>query len=189
MYLDFSDPLWDKEVFDPHLELPSFLYKHKIIESLKLFSCRFDFSEFRNLSVLKDLFVGWVEVTSTSLNSLLIDCPLLESLSLKKCRSLGDPEISGPNLKLKRLTIDNCNNYVRITLMAKNLQYFKCAGLLTYFSIENQPHVKAVEFDFQVESEFDGSGFFGDTLKNILLKLNPTTLTVCSVVLRVCTKF
>lgn len=188
LYLDFADPSWGEDEFDPHLrlfQLPTFVYKHKVLESLKLFSCRFDVSEFSAFSVLKDLSLGWVEVRSSSLKALLMNCPLLEGLCLKNCWNLGDPDISGPNLRLRRLIIDKCSIDNHIILMAQKLQYFKYSGLVKSFLLEDQPDVEEAELDFGLESEFDNSGYCGDTLQDILRNLYSNTLTVCSYMLQV----
>ncbi|WKA12429.1 hypothetical protein VitviT2T_029811 [Vitis vinifera] len=187
LYLDFADPSWGEDEFDPHLrlfQLPTFVYKHKVLESLKLFSCRFDVSEFSAFSVLKDLSLGWVEVRSSSLKALLMNCPLLEGLCLKNCWNLGDPDISGPNLRLRRLIIDKCSIDNHIILMAQKLQYFKYSGLVKSFLLEDQPDVEEAELDFGLESEFDNSGYCGDTLQDILRNIYSNTLTVCSYMLQ-----
>ncbi|RVW99672.1 F-box protein [Vitis vinifera] len=144
----------------------------------------FDVSEFSAFSVLKDLSLGWVEVRSSSLKALLMNCPLLEGLCLKNCWNLGDPDISGPNLRLRRLIIDKCSIDNHIILMAQKLQYFKYSGLVKSFLLEDQPDVEEAELDFGLESEFDNSGYCGDTLQDILRNIYSNTLTVCSYMLQ-----
>ncbi|XP_021688799.2 putative F-box protein At3g29830 [Hevea brasiliensis] len=92
--LDFSDPTW-KEVddLDNHpaiVELPSQVYQHVGLETLKLFSCNFDASRLNNFPNLKRVSLGWLEINVVSFKALLLRFPLLESFNLKKVASLRD---------------------------------------------------------------------------------------------------
>ncbi|KAJ6297962.1 hypothetical protein OIU76_019143 [Salix suchowensis] len=111
--LDFSDPAWREDEIMNHeagFELPSHVYEHgQALESLKLFSCRFDASKFTNFSAIKSLSLGWININIGSIVVILESCPLLESLRLKKCWNLEHFEVSRPGLRLQNLALDKCD--------------------------------------------------------------------------------
>lgn len=56
--LDFSDRAWEEDKLHNHPDqelfvLPSDVYKHQVLESLKLFSCNFFVSSLTNLCMLR----------------------------------------------------------------------------------------------------------------------------------------
>ncbi|KAJ6314080.1 hypothetical protein OIU78_017691 [Salix suchowensis] len=85
--LDFSDPAWREDEIMNHeagFELPSHVYEHgQALESLKLFSCRFDASKFTNFSAINEPFSG--------------------------CWNLEHFEVSRPGLRLQNLVLDKCD--------------------------------------------------------------------------------
>ncbi|KAH7859985.1 hypothetical protein Vadar_007926 [Vaccinium darrowii] len=88
--LDFSHPKWDENSLGDEnqvglFELPPFVYEHKGLESLTLFSCNFRVSLLNKFLALKSISLGGVKLTSSCLKELISNCPLLESLSMKNC--------------------------------------------------------------------------------------------------------
>ena len=186
--LDFCDPAWGEYNSDeppPSFGLPSCVYRNGVLESLRLYSCSFHVSRFNTFTALKDLSIGWSELKSFALSALLVNCPLLESLSLKKCWNLDDPVISGPKLKLRSLVMDKCAFIYRFTVGAPLLRSLSYSGAVSEFVFLNQPPVEKVELDFGLEPDIDYEGTYGDVIRELLGDLKCTTLTVCSFMLQV----
>ncbi|KAK2403877.1 putative F-box/LRR-repeat protein [Trifolium repens] len=186
--LDFSDPNWNENDLGDHealFQLPSIVYQlGSSLESLKLYSCGFGVQDFFNFSALKDVSLGWIEVRTKTLETLLLTCPTIESLSLEKCWnsvniSLNDDQPVG----LTRLVINNCDSEYFI-FNAPNLKYFKYSGAVFTSDIYVRPNViEEVYIDFGQESEFDERG---NELCKILIDFAAAkTLTVCSYLLQV----
>ncbi|WKA11890.1 hypothetical protein VitviT2T_029342 [Vitis vinifera] len=185
--LDFCDPAWGEYNSDeppPSFALPSCVYRNGVLESLRLYSCSFHVSRFNTFTALKDLSIGWSELKSFALSALLVNCPLLESLSLKKCWNLDDPVISGPKLKLRSLVMDKCAFIYRFTVGAPLLRSLSYSGAVSEFVFLNQPPVEKVELDFGLEPDIDYEGTYGDVIRELLGDLKCTTLTVCSFMLQ-----
>ncbi|KAF5478863.1 hypothetical protein F2P56_005391 [Juglans regia] len=189
--LDFSDPiLWEEDGFSNHealFDLPMNVYGHVVLESLKLFSCSFRVSDFMNLKALKHVSLGWLQLKVSFIESLLLNCPLLESLSLTKCWNLEHLRINGPNLRLRSLVIDKCN-FLRdhwFDIEAPNLRFLKYSGVVGIFDIEiNRNYMEEADLDFGLEFEVDEA--VGNLLHKLLEQLYPIrVLTVCSYMLQV----
>ncbi|PON34500.1 LRR domain containing protein [Parasponia andersonii] len=102
-WLDFSDPTWienDNINREAKFDLPMNVYDRKIVRSLKLFSCNFVMPEFKNFKWLRQLSLGWIRLSYSTLKALIENCELLASLSLKNCWNTEAIEINGPNLQL-----------------------------------------------------------------------------------------
>ncbi|KAL0000896.1 hypothetical protein SO802_014677 [Lithocarpus litseifolius] len=186
--LDFSDPTWAEDNLDNHaalFDLPLNVYGHVVLESIKLFSCNFRNSDFMNFRALKQVSFGWLELSLSFIEALLKNCPLLESLSLKKCWNLDHLEISGQNLRLKNFVADNCSLISdEIVIDAPYLRFFKYSGKMAHFEIEiHRSHMEEADLDFGIEFEhYDG---IGTDLYNLLNQLYPIkVLTVCSFMLQ-----
>ncbi|KAK9269659.1 hypothetical protein L1049_001437 [Liquidambar formosana] len=186
--LDFSDPTWDEEGVENNrvalFELPFYVYGHRILESLKLFSCKFQVSEFKNFSTLTSLSLGWVELTTPSLKAFLVGCPLLETLSLKNCWNLEFLDISAPNLRLTSLVINKCFLDINsIIITAPKLRSLVYSGALCRFNFDGPHCMREAALDFGFETEFIE---WGDLLYDILREICCVdVLTVCSYVLQV----
>ncbi|EEF39432.1 conserved hypothetical protein [Ricinus communis] len=184
--LDFSDPTWREDSLDSHqpaFELPLQIYQHKRLVLLKLFSCRFDASRFTNFSTLKSVSLGWTGISVVSIKALLVNCPLIESLSLKKCWDLEHFEISLPNLRLKNLVLDNCN-FIQdwFCIEGPKLEFLKYSGRIGHFHMSNQRNMVEADLDFGMELEFDD---VGSLLYDFLQEFYAVQiLTVCSVLLQ-----
>ena len=186
--LDFSDPTWREHVLENHqaaFELPSLVYEHgQALKSLKLFSCSFDASNFSNFCALKTLSLGWIKINMGSIMAILESCPLLESLSLKRCWDIVSFEISKPGLRLKSLVIDECDIADDFVLVeGPKLQFFKFSGNVGEFLLVDQSDLVKAELDFETETAFDEIGLFLCELLEDLLAAQ--VLTVCSVFLQV----
>ncbi|XWS09832.1 hypothetical protein CRYUN_Cryun39dG0023500 [Craigia yunnanensis] len=187
--LDFSDPTWmedDPKSHESLFDLPSHVYEHGVLESLKLFSCKIDRSAFKNFSLLKDLSVGWIELEEKSIKALLQYCPLLESLSLTKCWNLEHFSVSEPSLLLRKLVIDKCSfqdhGWIYIHI-APRLRFFKYSGRVASFDLDYLCCLEEADLDFGLEPSFKD---VGDLLYNLLFDLfSVTILTVCSFMLQV----
>ncbi|KAK9269329.1 hypothetical protein L1049_001100 [Liquidambar formosana] len=188
--LDFADPEWNDHDDDFHgnhvalFDLPMHIYGHRVLESLRLYSINFLVFEFRNFVALKDLSLGWVELSTSSLKALLLNCPSLESLSLKKCRNMEVLNVSAPNLRLKRLVIDKCSiDENTIAIEAPMLRFLQYCGALSSFYFDGPHCMQEANLDFMVESEFAESG---DLLYYLLQEICCIrVLTVCSYMLQV----
>uniref|UniRef100_A0A2C9W8F5 FBD domain-containing protein n=1 Tax=Manihot esculenta TaxID=3983 RepID=A0A2C9W8F5_MANES len=185
--LDFSDPRWNEDDLDNHLavaELPFQAYHHVGLESLKMFSCSIDVSRVSNFTTLKDVSLGWIKISITFIKSFLVTCPLIESLSLKKCWNVIEHfEISLPNLKLKNLILDKCNFiHDMVWIDGPKIKFLKYSGKIGYFHLLDQRDMAEVDLDFGMENEFEE---VGAVLYDILQELySARILTVCSVFLQ-----
>lgn len=188
--LDFSDPEWQKDnlysnpgkAYD--LPLIANVYEHRVLESLKLFSCNFSVSGLGNLHSLRHLSLGWVRLSVTSAEALLVNCKQLESLSLVCC-GMNYISIIGQELQLKSLVIDSCeidSNWLAVE--APKLRYLKYVGCVPVFDhavVKNC--MEEAYLDFGREDKFDE---LGEVLCKFLEDLSPVKkLTVCSYLLQV----
>jgi len=187
--LDFSDPAWGEDDLESHaaaFDLPLDVYGHAVLESLKLFSCSFRVSEFTKFGALKEVSLGWIDLKMSVVEAILVNCRVLESLSLKKCWNLEHLDIKGPNLRLKSLVVDKCiflEGWYGIE--APNLKFLKYSGKVGFFEIEiNRSCMKEADLDFGFELEFDEAA--GHLLYRLIEQLYPVRiLTVCSYMLQV----
>ncbi|KAK9913256.1 hypothetical protein M0R45_037078 [Rubus argutus] len=189
--LDFSDPSWgDQELLrknlEPSFDLPQVVYENSVLESLTLFSCNFNVSEIINLRLLTNISLGWMELRLPSLCALLVNCPLLESLSLKNCWNADGLRVCGQDLSLRSLVVDKFimseNPYIE--LEAPNLKYLKYSGPMAVFDVNRTRELEEAYLEFGLQSQGDIS--MGDRLYQLLHQL-PTArvLTVCTYMLQV----
>ncbi|CAK7338422.1 unnamed protein product [Dovyalis caffra] len=186
--LDFSDPTWREEETENHeavFDLPLQAYESgQALESLSLFSCSFDASKFTNFSAIKSLSLGWIRISMGSILAILKSCPLLESLSLKKCWDLEYFDVSIPDLRLQSLVLDKCDfGDDWLSIEGPKFHYFEYSGKLGQFHLENQSALVEAKLDFGMQTEFEEVGVY---LYDLLQELfAATTLTVCSVFLQI----
>ncbi|GMY31378.1 F-box protein At3g62230-like [Fagus crenata] len=186
--LDFSDPTWDEKNLENHdalFDLPLNVYGHVVLESLKLFSCKFLDSEFMNFVALKQVSLGWLELRESFIEALLVNCPLLESLSLKKCWNLYHLHVTGENLRLTSLVVDKCDLLTDwVVIEAPKLRYLKYSGTNAIFDVEiDRNHMEEADLDFGLE--FEQHEATGHHLYKLLQHLYPIkVLTVCSYMLQ-----
>ncbi|XP_057426435.1 putative F-box/LRR-repeat protein At1g56400 [Lotus japonicus] len=198
--LDFSDPNWKEDNWDDHsalMQLPQHVYElgSSSLESLKLYSCSFSMPNILNFKTmpnilnfrsLKEISLGWIEISETTLKILLHTCKMLENLSLKKCGKLESFDMGEEEVGLKRLVIDKCWLELEcILLIAPNLEFFKYSGRVWNSDINVNPDVMEeaeIDFPFEFEPEFIE---YGVELSTILSDLYPVkVLTVCSLLLQ-----
>ncbi|KAH7520352.1 hypothetical protein FEM48_Zijuj08G0134900 [Ziziphus jujuba var. spinosa] len=188
--LDFSDPQWEKHNLDCYtgrsydLPLIGSVYEHRVLESLKLFSCNFNLSGLCNLHSLRHLSLGWIGLNASNVKDLLVNCKLLESLSLVSCHGLDYLQIEGQSLQLKSLVIDSCEITSKWLLIeAPKLRCLKFVGWIGIFEILVKNCMEEAYLDFGYEYEF---GELGEILYKLLDDLYPVkVLTVCSYMLQV----
>ncbi|ONI13180.1 hypothetical protein PRUPE_4G208200 [Prunus persica] len=193
LVLDFSDPTWNEDDFeglaDPtSYELPLSVYGHEqVLESLTLFSCKFNPSGFKNFGLLQEVSLGWVEVGACTLNALLVNCGYLESLSLKHCWSMENfLRVCGRGLRLKTLVVYKCRFYHPCFVVeVPNLSCLRYTGTLPSFDISrNNRGLDEVELDFGLESVCSCS--MADFLYKLFFQVFPLrALTVCTYILQV----
>ncbi|KAG8637054.1 hypothetical protein MANES_15G074400v8 [Manihot esculenta] len=185
--LNFWDPRWNEEDDDENhpavVELPYQVYLNEGLESLKLFSCNFDVSRLSNFKILKEVAFGWIEMRMVSIKFLLVCCPLIETLSLKKCWNIDHLEICLPDLRLKNLVLDKCN-FVDdfFWIEGPMLRFLKYSGKVGHFHMYNQRQMVEADLDFGMEPEFFE---VGTLLYDFLQEFYAVkVLTVCSVLLQ-----
>ncbi|WOL08852.1 F-box/LRR-repeat protein [Canna indica] len=165
----------------PYL-LPESLFRCEALTHLSLSRCDFDddvrFGSFGHLSSLN---LSHVNVTDEMLESLLADCPLLESLSLRNCQRLDAIRILGPpRLRLRELTLVDCFNAYEVEISAPKLQSFRYFGRL--FDLDEFDNISKL-VDAQIlltTDEYDEYGFIefiSHFSKVQVLTLCSTTLT------------
>lgn len=110
--------------------LPAALFHCESLTHLSLSRC--DFSQpahFPGLRCLNELNLCCVNVTDDALQELLVDCPVLERLSLMNCRLLEAVRVvGGPELRLRALTLVDCPGIYELEIDAPKLQSFVYSG-------------------------------------------------------------
>ncbi|KAM1228216.1 hypothetical protein ACFX13_007528 [Malus domestica] len=180
--LDFSDPAWDELGYDYHesyFDLPLDVYNHRVLESLALFSCNFDADLVGNFHMLKHISLGWIALPVSVQETLLAQCRLLESLSLKKCWGMNSLDVRGNDLKLKTLVADRCSiRYPHsFYLEAPKLNYLKFVG----GDVPALTTGEGSEFNFFEELNLDLSpviDFHGSASPNSILDILPRSLVI-----------
>ncbi|XP_057426091.1 putative F-box/LRR-repeat protein At1g56400 [Lotus japonicus] len=144
-------------------ELPTHVYGHTFVKSLKLFSCGFVEAEFHNFHALKEISLGWMEVKLNTTKTLLLNCKALESLSLKRCWNSDEFNLGEENLRLRKLVVDRCmfrSDSIYFTANAPNLRYFYYSGLNNNFLVIDARSLVMEEFILDFCIEFEGHALF-----------------------------
>ncbi|KAM2048925.1 hypothetical protein ACFX1T_007398 [Malus domestica] len=195
LVIDFSDAAWNEDRFEIDewaaawtYVLPEHFYcLNPVLESLTLISCNFNIPRLKNFHLLKEISLAWIEFPDTNLHKLLVNCVVLESLSLKNCWDLDRLDVCGDNLKLRSLVVDRC--WYRLLdefrIMVPNLMYFKYAGFCApLFKVRNTGRVQVLDIDFGLDENCGPE--LGDSVYDLLHKLcSISTLTVCTYTLQV----
>lgn len=185
--IDFSDPNWcesDHENPIALFELPTNAYEHKVIQSLTLYSCGFLDTELIKLQALKEVSFGWIELRDGAINTILSNCKMIESLSMKKCWSSAQFDCGSDDLRLRRLLVDSCSFNNVFKLNAPNLTFFEYFGEMNDFKIEKSFDIGEAEVDFGLEYvDILHEDIF---LQKIIRDLrHARVLTICSYTLQV----
>ncbi|XP_010538048.1 PREDICTED: putative F-box/LRR-repeat protein At1g56400 [Tarenaya hassleriana] len=163
------------------IDLPSCVYEKAKLESLNLYACGLVASSFKNMTSLKNLSLGFVELGSVQ--SLLMNTPLLESLTLRMCRNVDLVELIN-NERLRELIIENCDfTGSAFYFDVPCLEVFKYSGEFCHIVFDRlKRRMQEVCLDFGLETEFEETG---EILCNILYDVaSATTLTVCTYLLQ-----
>lgn len=192
---NFSRPFWAPEEPLPteddmknKFELPTHVYKHKSLESLKLFDCSLRETNLINWNVLKEISLGWMEVTQTLITTLLSNCKMIESFSLERCwNKLGLYEFCGDNdLRLRRLIVRDCSydGWRLFKIKAPNLVFFKYSGVMKLFEIQSSLAMEEADLYFGLDLMHGDVAFSTYNLIQDLYLVK--VLTVCTFILEVC---
>ncbi|XP_057428284.1 putative F-box protein At3g29830 [Lotus japonicus] len=189
--LDFCDPTLDC-YFTTNIngvalfELPTHVYDHTCLESLKLFSCSFVAAEFLNFNAFKEISLGWMEVKLTAIKTLLSNCEALECLSLKRCWNSDDFDLGEENLRLRKLVVDRCmfrTNSLYFIVNAPNLRHFYYCGMNNDSLVMDVCSLVMEEEVLEFCVEFEGHALFLYKLVEDISGVS--VLTVCSYFLQV----
>ena len=188
--LDFSDSNWDEDNYlDDYLasfELPGHVYRQSgDLEYLKLYSCSLSEANLHKFYALKEVSLGWMEVTTYVMKTLLSNCQMLESLSLKRCWAADAFDLGDDGMRLRKLVLDKCHfHYDFFRVNSPHLRVFKYSGTMNYFYVEaSLPFIEQVELDFSYECGFEGHGEILYDLVEDFYAVR--VLTVCSYLLQV----
>ncbi|CAK8565528.1 unnamed protein product [Lathyrus sativus] len=187
LVLDFSNPNWvveDFEKIEALYELPTKVYDHKSLRSLKLISCSFVETELIKLSALKQVYFAWMELKSDAIELLLSNCKMIESLTMKKCWISTKFECCGSYMSLKRIIVDRCKFvYAGLAINAPNLNYFEYYGKVIYFQMKNSLHMEEADLNLGHEYEFpENDGLIYNMVADFK---HVKVLTICSYTLQV----
>ncbi|KAM1116946.1 hypothetical protein TB2_007287 [Malus domestica] len=129
--------------------------------------------------MLKHISLGWIALPVSVQETLLAQCRLLESLSLKKCWGMNSLDVRGNDLKLKTLVVDRCSiRYPHsFYLEAPKLNYLKFVG----GDVPALTTGEGSEFNFFEELDLDLSpviDFHGSASPNSILDILPRSLVI-----------
>ena len=114
-------------------KLPSSLFHCDSLTHLNLSRCEFCTSlDFKRFGSLRMLYLSHVNINDYMLQSILIDCPILESLSMRNCRQLHSVDISGEDLRLEKFTMVDCQGVFFLHISAPKLQSLHLFGALNF---------------------------------------------------------
>ncbi|KAJ3699189.1 hypothetical protein LUZ61_002894 [Rhynchospora tenuis] len=113
--------------------IPNPLFNCNSLNHLSLSRCNFsDPFVSVNFLGLSSLSLDNVDLTDAMLTSILENCVLLESISLKKCEILDIVKFVGDKLKLQKLVIVDCTNVMDIEISAPKLESFLYHGWISF---------------------------------------------------------
>ena len=105
------------------IKLPSYLFDCVSLVHLSLSCCKFQSPfEFKRLSCLRSLCLNDVNISVEVLHSVVADCTLLQTLSLRNCYILG------PKRRLETLTVVGCEGLLSLQISAPKLQSLRQFG-------------------------------------------------------------
>lgn len=160
-------------------ELPSSLFDCDSLIDLSLSRCNFNTPlNLRKFGGLQSLSISHSNISEEMLQSILTECSLLESLSLRSCQQLVLISITVPDLKLKRLVIGDCLSADMMEINAPKLQSFHYFGGLcveTNFSNISSMEDALIQ-SIERDSELDYTDLLSDISHVQILTLCKATL-------------
>ncbi|KAF8402072.1 hypothetical protein HHK36_013024 [Tetracentron sinense] len=157
-------------------ELPNYFFTYGLLSVLKLNFCTFKPPFFKIFALLKTLSLTRVELSSELFLKVMTSCLVLEILHLERCYDLKHLKISDSNLRLERLTINQCRPLSEgIDICTPKLRSFKYFGHVVSFHIEKMPCLHDVVLDFGLRQFNDTK--FGKLLTDLD---HVKDLTICS---------
>ncbi|KAJ8618073.1 hypothetical protein MRB53_014259 [Persea americana] len=161
--------------------LPQFVFDCKSVSVLKLTSCIISsFVTFKNLRLLKTLYLRMVNLTIELIDSLLSNCLILESLDMIQCSQPIHLKISSMNLKLKSLVVimNYEANLKLFEIDGLSLVSFKYCGEFVDISFKDSSSLVDVMIDYNGPLPLQVPPF--DTIKPLLGLSHIKTLTLSS---------
>lgn len=163
--------------------LPPCFFTCNSLTFLRLTGCNFTFVEiFSCFRALKVICLKWVKITSNVLDKMLLNCPVLEELTLWYCTCKRTVGVSAPAVKLKRLTLLDCGDF-KIHISAPNLLSLHFDG-----NINEYPLKDTSQLEDAIVVALDMPYFIGDyNYMTILSRVaHVKILTTCDVTIAVC---
>ncbi|KAI3409285.1 F-box domain-containing protein, partial [Psidium guajava] len=149
---------------------------------LKLTFCEIDFPpDLTRLHLLDTLILKKVEITSDMIETLILNCTLLETLELVHCDAIHQLTLSARNHKrLKVFKLGDCSDLSLVEIDAPGLRSFHFYGQAPLFLFEDISQLKDAAINFVPPKGF----MRHSSVRNILDDLaNVSVLTVNSIVL------
>ena len=131
--------------------LPQFVFDYKSVSVLKLTSCILSpFATFKNLHLLKTLYLRMVTLTTELIDSLLSNCLILESLDIIGCSQPIHLKIYSLNLRLKSLVVimNYDANLKSFQIDAPSLLSFKYSGVFVDICFKDSSSLVDVMMDY-----------------------------------------
>lgn len=116
-------------------ELPSWLFESETLTSLKLDACKVGTYSAISFRSLMSLSLSMITLSNAFVKGLFMGCPLLEDFNVKNCSFEKDgvlhiQSISASELRLKRLTLEDCRDIEVLEIQAQNLQILNISDCL-----------------------------------------------------------
>ncbi|XP_058089877.1 F-box/LRR-repeat protein 25-like isoform X2 [Magnolia sinica] len=147
-------------------KLPCFVFNCPTITLLKLDFCVLSLpSYFNGLRSLKILSLSYVEISDESIWRLILNCPVLESLSIVYCHLLKYLKVSGPGLMLKRLTVMSLWNLQAIEIDTPSLLLLQYDGKMIDLSFKNISQLVDAMINFEDCQEAEWCGDHKKTIR------------------------
>ncbi|ONK70855.1 uncharacterized protein A4U43_C04F2220 [Asparagus officinalis] len=117
---------------------------------LKCIEFSIDWPQF---SSLKTVTLDQVHLEEEDITVLLLNCLLLERLSIIRCDGLPLLSIIGPSLQLKQLTVMWCSHLKEIKICDVNLIQLEYHGDVIVFSLTSVSHLVSVEMEIYTNDD------------------------------------
>lgn len=128
--------------------LPQVVFDCKSVSVLKLSSCVLSpFATFKNLCLLKTLYLRMVNLTTELIDSLLSNCLLLERLDMIQCSQPTHLKIYSMQLRSLMMIMNYKSNLKSFEIEAPSLVSFKYSGEFVDISFKKNPCLVDVMID------------------------------------------